>query len=428
MLQNLRLFFSWIPIKHFFLLVCIFYSSSAITFYQSSLGYGVLLVFSVLMMVLYRIPIHAKLLIALFIWLVYCVILVLVYGELELTLNHFVRYATLILASYTLIKLFSTNLFYKFEKAVSVLAIISLFFWLWHLISPGSLTTFSKIINFGSIANSSFRNSEFYYILFYVLEIFSYSSNTLQRNYGFCIEPVVFACFLLSALFFNVMRNNGFKWKNNKNLWILILTLISTQSTTGVFAFMFFVIYYFISDKNLGLKRYILFTPILVILIILFIKIDFLFPKISEMYQNTLELDEMIYRSNPNARFSAGRMGGLVIGWNDLISHPILGIGPNSLRSYAYTSNAALYNTNGFAGIMSIFGLFGLSIYFFLTIKTSIFISKFYNMRLKFGFFIVLTLLLNGVGVYRTAIFFSLIIFSYFVTNNNLLKNTKEEK
>ncbi len=420
--------YSLFSLKEFFFVFCVFYSSGAISFYQSPLGYGTLIFLSVFTLIRYGISINNKLIIAFFIWAFYCTILLLKYGEFDLTFNHFVRISTLIIASYSLVKLFGVTLFYKFERIVTLLAAISLFFWIWFNISPSSLLSFGNIFHIGSSANSAGRQSEFYYLIIYTVEFF-YNENTLiQRNYGFCIEPVAFSCFLVFALFFNVMRNSGFKFKKNIRFWILMVALLTTQSTTGIITFFVFLIFSYLLNKRSTIYKYVFFIPIILIFLFLFFKLEFLFPKIYEMYNDVLNFDDMLYRSSEKARFSAGRFGGLIIGWNDFITYPILGIGPNSFRSYAYLSNAALYNTNGFAGLMSTFGLFGLSIYSLLTIKTSIWISKFFNYRFKYGFFIIFTLCLMGAGIYRTVIFFSLMIFSYFITNENSFKNLEIDK
>ena len=119
-------------------------------------------------------------------------------------------------------------------------------------------------------------------------------------------------------------------------------------------------------------------------------------------------------------RFSAGRFGGLIIGWKDILAHPILGIGANGMRSIANKGGASLMNTNGFAGIMSVFGLFGVFIYFYLATKSSFSISRVYNNRFPLGFLITFTILLNGAGVYTSVVFFSLLIFGYFNQNRDI--------
>lgn len=400
--------------KNLFLIVCIIYSSGAITFYSSSWGYGILILISSLL--IFKHTFNTKLVKAILIWLLYCLILYLYYGDLELTFNHFVRYSTLIFVSYTLIKLYNYSLFYRFEKTVISLAKISLLFWLWTIINPSSLLNVASTFHIGNSANNPDRKTEFYYMIVYSVESFSSESTHIPRNYGFCLEPVIFACFLVFALFFNLMRHGGLKIKSNLNFWILFITLCTTLSTTGITTLMVFISYYYLSKSQLGIKKYILFVPIITVFVISFIYLDFLFPKMHQEFKGLSNFDKISQMSNQDMRFSAGRFGGFIIGWNDFASNPILGIGPNGMRSYAHKGGASLMNTNGFAGIMSLFGLFGIIAYFFFATKTSICISSFFYNKVNFGFLIIFTFLLMGAGLYVSVIFFSLLTFGYFNT------------
>ena len=342
---------SQFTLKNLFFLVCIFYSSGAITFYSSPWGHGFLILFSLLLV--FKYVNNRKLIIPFLTWFIYCLVLIIIYNDdLELTINHFVRYSTLILASYTLIKLYDFKLFYRYEQIVVFLAKISLIFWLWLILSPHSLQNFASTFHIGTTANNPFRSSEFYYMIFYAVEYFSYKSEIISRNYGFCLEPVIFACFLVFALFFNIMRNGGIKIRRNMNFLILLITLFTTFSTTGLLTFMVFVIYYLIFNKQLGIKRYLIFIPVFALLVAAFFYLDFLYPKISAEYSGLSDFDRIAKISSSKMRLSAGRLGGLIIGWQDFRSHPIIGIGANGLRSFAYKGGAALMNTYGFAGIM----------------------------------------------------------------------------
>jgi len=405
--------FSIFSLENLFLFVCIFYSAGAISFYSSPWGYALLLLLSLFS--IKKFNINVKLFIALSVWSLYCIAIVLYYGDYRLTFNHFVRFFTLIVASYALISKYGYSLFYRFEKIIVFLAKISLLFWIWMILHKNSLLYVGSIFSIGNSANNPDRMSEFYYVLLYTIEYFSYHTTLIPRNYGFCIEPASFAAFLVFTLFFNILRNDGIKAKDNSDLLILLFALLTTQSTTGIVTFMIFVMYYMLFRRGFSINKIFTFVIIFTVFIAASIYLDFLLPKIEQEYLGLKNFERLKNMSHEDMRFSAGRFGGFIIGWNDIISHPILGIGANGNRSFAHQGGASLMNTNGFAGLMSLFGLFGLTLYFYLTTKTSVFISRFYRAKIPLGLLIIFTFILFGTGIYRAVIFFAIMMYGYFI-------------
>lgn len=405
-----------LSVKNIFFLCCVFYSGGAISFYGSIIGYILLLIFTFFTLYYYKVKISNQLILVLSVWTVYILLLMISLGDYVLSFNLFCKWVVHIFASYTLIKLFKIRFFLKYERIVVILSIISLLFWVWRIISEGTLLSFASVFNIGETANNKFRNSSFYYLIIYTVEIFNSSETFLPRNYGFCMEPGVFSCWIVIALFLNIMRTD-FRLKCNYPFFILLVTLLTTQSTTGIVTFGVLCLFYFICNKKLGSKRFLILLPLSVLLVVFFINASFLFPKIRNMFNDAQYIEEDLDRG---ANWSAGRIGGLYIGWKDLQAYPLLGKGSRTDRSYAYKGDSEMVNTNGFAGIMSNYGLFGLFVYFFLLFKTSSFLSVFYGYQsdwMKFIFMLVYTALLNGFGIYSTSIFFTFLIYGYFVNN-----------
>lgn len=426
MSESLKPSFSVFSQENFFLLVCIFYSSGSISFYSTTLGFAFLLVLSFFYLI--RHGLSNRLIKALMVWSLYCITLILHYGDFLVTVNHFVRFSTFIIASYILIVKYNTSLFFRFEKIVVLLAKISLFFWLWILINRSSLISVGSIFNIGHSGNNPDRMSDYYHILIYTIEYFSYHTTTIQRNYGFCLEPVIFSVFLVFALYFNILRNEGIKFKGNTDLIVLLIALISTQSTTGLITFMLFILYYIQSKKGLSVGKLVALIAAIVLFGIAFFFTDFLFPKIESQYQSLSDYDKISRMSNKDMRFSAGRMGGFIIGWNDIQTNPILGIGANGMRSFANKDGASLMNTNGFAGIMSMFGLFGLTLLFYLTTKTSRILSKLFKANVPLGFLLIFTLILIGSGIHRAVIFFAFMTYGFFISTNLIENNDNNSR
>ena len=101
------------------------------------------------------------------------------------------------------------------------------------------------------------------------------------RNCGAFWEPGVFACYInfLFVLFSNDLRG---LWTNHRKKFIvLVIGLLSTQSTTGYLVFAFIVALYFLLVLR-SRWRYILIPLFSVVVIYSFVRLDFLHSKILE--------------------------------------------------------------------------------------------------------------------------------------------------
>ena len=396
--------------KIYFVLIIIF-SSRATEFYTSQIGGIVIVVLNIMVMYINKVNLRKELFYALGIWLLYCT-MVFIRND-TLTPYFYYRYASYILISYTLIELYKYNIYIIYEKTITYLALISLIFYVILIISPTSII---KIISLLDVSGDMKRSSDMYYnMILYTVEI--YDGKISLRNYGFVFEPGAYSIFLMLAIHINLMRN-GNKIHSNKGLWVLILSLITTFSTTGYLAFGALSIYIAIKNNDY-IKRYIITTMLIILFIYAFYKIEFLYYKIVELFIVSQNINEIMYNAAyAGETYSAGRFAGLYIGWQDIKQFPLLGRGGITELSFGRTNLISLNIVNGIANIMSQFGSFGLITYLYAILKSSKELSEKFISSNKYGLVIIILIGSFSFSVHYHIIMFT-IIFSDILSENS---------
>ena len=146
--------------------------------------------------------------------------------------------------AYTICKVYKKDMFVLYENVVTIFSLISLMAFFMVLVIP-SFAEFLKSISIHKVSGLWESN-----VLLFGIQQIDYETAILfsRRNLGFAWEPGRFAVIVVIALYFNLVINK-FKLKGNKNFWILFVTLITTQSTTGYGAAMGVVLLYFYNSK-----------------------------------------------------------------------------------------------------------------------------------------------------------------------------------
>lgn len=295
------------------------------------------------------------------------------YSDKELSYYFFLFYGIII--AYIHVRVFGNKLFPLYEKIMVHICIIALGLWLFAVLVPSSASLFRSFqeTHYG-------RN---------VLFIFTWMDptrgqveNGIIRNAGLSWEPGRFAIMVLLAIYCNLLRN-GIKFKNNRSALILLLTMLSTQSTTGYIGTL--AIYAFWGLKNFNMS-YILGITFLMIPIAYYAsQLSFMQEKIQKQLDLDYELeklDESIdYVNEVKQRneyiASVGRFQAMYFEYQNIQEDPILGYGISSRNSYFSTHISSNFILTG--GILKIFGQYGiplgLLLYFFLY-KSSVRIGK----------------------------------------------------
>jgi len=311
----------------------------------------------------------------------------------------FSGYAIIGLVTVTLIG--KKAFFYKYVDVIYVLALISLVFFTIQLIIPSILLAILTLVD--KALHISLRENTFSYANIIIYTIVERGSEV--RNYGFAFEPGFFAGFLSLGLFFSLFKlNGGFDFKSK----VILLTIITTQSTTGIFASLGIILFYLIGIK----KNYALFFLTIPLFIYIFFQLDILADKIFGLWENSLTMDSHIQLGST---FSGGRFFGLKLAMIDFVNNPIIGYGDYNKVSY---SKAILLSDigqiSGIGNYLAQLGSVGLIILIVcfnrslkemkLLFQPKIFFTVFIFVLLVFSFAFTITL---------TPLFFSFMLYSW---------------
>lgn len=222
--------------------------------------------------------------------------------------------------------------------------------------------------------------------------IFSFTKGRHDyRNSGFVWEPGAYGCFLIIALFFNLLKD---KFKFEKNSIILIVGIITTFSTTDYFALLillFLAYRYRVPELNLWV---LVMIPSFVLLIIF---VPFLGDKIAAIYTDDMDglkhLKEISqYHLKHNEQIPLNRFASMSYIWDNIGSGLFLGLSNkyDEILSKVYNVNIS----NGIFDFLAKFGVIGL---FFLVYSYVKFCAAFLK-RNEFIVYSVLIFLIISFG------------------------------
>ncbi len=249
--------------------------------------------------------------------------------------------------------------------------------------------------------------------------IFTINSDGALRNSGFMWEPKGFANFVTIAIIFRLFMNNLVL--NDKKILVLVLAVISTFSTTGILVLFLILTFYFINKKAIVLLS--IFPIFLIISYNLFINSEILYKKI--LYEISLEneykmlLDKKDYESDV---YSLGRIGSLIVDFNDFLKKPIFGYG-FTRENRTQSAYVKLVRVNGFSDLLAVYGL-GIFLFFY---RYYVFLKLLNTKKYKFLSILLISIIciyfastLTGHPFWTSLLFLSLVI-----PNKNNLKAIK---
>ena len=143
------------------------------------------------------------------------------------------------------------NFFKFYEEILFYLCVIAIIFWTVQNIIPVTFIEFLR--NFEFSAQPAVKGNVDFNTIVYTVSNFDVAPNMIMhfagvkiyRNAGFAWEPGAFATYINMAIFINLIRHK-FKLRNNRKLWVFIIALATTFSTTGYSMFILFVLFLYI--------------------------------------------------------------------------------------------------------------------------------------------------------------------------------------
>lgn len=272
-----------------------------------------------------------------------------------------------------------------FEKMLVMFSSFSLVVWLCANVIGSPFVSFMHAI---SVIKPN-PPTETYSFLF---GLCSHIEMGIRRNLGFTWEPGRFACWTLLGMYFNLVRHK-FKiesFKNNKNLYILFLALLTTLSTTGYSVLGVLILFVLINNESKMSKFFI--TTFVILLLPSILSLSFM----SEKIIGLMDLDEGVnainyYNSEGYDQVCPQRFTGLWFSWQNFIHDPCLGC--NQLwKSYSteviFKHSVIVASSEGIIGILAKYGVFvGLFFYYWL-MKSSFLLSKVLRYKGRWMFFL----------------------------------------
>lgn len=387
----------------------IFFASISLT--ENPAGLLLMIILSGILAIKHRIVFNKNFYLLLLCFFIYFIAITVKYGEFRPTI--FLTYAFLFFIVYVSVKAFKFNLFLIYERIIFYFAIISLFFWTLQTALGGDTlyNIFNRIPSIQDISNVSTRALN---ILIYSVQPTSMSllyGIIIPRNCGFAWEPGAFAVYLCLAIFINLFLVKKDKF-SGRRFWILLITLLSTQSTTGYVIFLVIISYHFL-NKNMSLM--ILLSPIVLIFVIGFFSLPFMSNKILEVFRQVNEEEMLIADSVINqVSYAPGRFLSFRIALKDFFSNPLLGLGTVTENSWINKIGASISIISGLGYILSQFGIVGFLFFITQTFNSSSFFAGIIGYRGKLLLFLLVIFISISYSIVLVPIMMSFWMFAFF--------------
>ena len=305
--------------------------------------------------------------------------------------------------SYIICQELQNKLFATIETIIVQLSIVSLLLWTIQIISPNTIHWLVKTFEFSKPFNE--EADLVGNMIFFTLTTNYNSFNEfflISRNSGFAWEPGGMACFVLIAIFCNFIRTNA-RIKGNWSLLILMFTLFSTQSTTGIITVGVMFIIWLLINKKFG------YAIILIPVLLYIFNLPFVGDKLMEEYSNIdmLNLDTM------HDEMELSRMQSLSVAWDEFLRHPILGLGGNMGGSWLHQHGYDVAIFSGIGELLARYGILITILFVWLLTKSIIILNKQYHTKNGFLLYALIIGTMFSFGIWNQPLF--IILWMYWV-------------
>ena len=329
--------------------------------------------------------------------------------------------------AYIHVQVFGKKMLPLYENIMTKLCFIALILWGIAVIYPGSAAFFR------SFPQSNNGNNLFYLFKWLDASIREENiiSNGILRNAGCSWEPGRFSIMILLAMYCNMVRV-GIKFKGNLSGIILLLAMISTQSTTGYIGAI--ALYGIFAIKKFDLQYILAFFIFVLPVAYQLSKLDFMQEKIvsqldldSEL-KKTYDAIDYINKENRTNEYvgSMARFPSMYFELINIQMDPILGYGRNLGKSYFSQRISGNYALTG--GLLKIFGQHGIPlgiILYFILYKSSAVLGREFRVR-KGALFLIYIIALTGYGFFTVPVFMAFWFYGIFRKEEDLVLITTE--
>ncbi len=380
---------------------------------ETPLVFLVLLVLSGILLLRHRVPFNKNFYLLIFCYVVYFLALTIKFKTFYPTF--LIHYPIIFFISYVLIKSLKYGLFILFERILYFLAIIGLFAWILQ-IGMGGDTLYGYFARIPGIHEFSHVTGGGLNLLFYSVQPTSFSlmyNNLPARNCGFAWEPGGFAVYICLAIFINLFFDKSGKG-SKRRLWVLLIALLTTQSTTGFIIFIIIGLFYYLNEN---LKKILLVLPIIILGIVLILSLPFMAEKIVSLAQDVNEVDAIVASGyGRETSVTPQRFASFLIAFKDFYLNPILGTGGFKGESWTSKIGVNISTISGIGNLLSYFGLVGFLFFMIVSYKTSVLYAKHFGYNGRILFFLIILTISVSYGILFMPLIMCFWIFSLFET------------
>lgn len=304
---------------------------------------------------------------------------------------------------------FKERMFVVFETILFHLSIIGVVLWAIQLVAPNMIVQLVKTFEFSKPYTEN--GNVLANMIVYTLVNQDYGStdfNLFNRNAGFAWEPGAFASMICLALFCNVLRTN-LKFKGNTSLWVFLIALFSTQSTTGFMVFMVMLALWTIVNKKF------VAIPIVIPAIIAMAGLSFVNDKFLSEYDSLQTAD---YSTRLSGSF--GRMYSFQLDFEEFLRHPILGLGGYQNGTWYKLQGYEFSTISGIGHLLAYYGAIMTILFFCMLIKSCVRIKEFFNTNNAYLLLVAIVGIMISYSLWETPLYIAFWMFGFFGTDYSL--------
>lgn len=391
-------------LDYLYMFFIIIYAAQASAFVRGlgdplAAGNIVAVLFTIVMIYVHKVQFSQNYLISIFILVLYTV---LTFARHSYVSGGFIpRWFIYLSIAYVVCQVYGERIFTVIESVLLPLFIISLIFFIFHLIFPNQV--YSLVESFSLPTFSDNQDYLSYNCIFYTIngeegqKLGDYF--LFRRNAGFAWEPGAYSCFACLAISCRFIHNPDKLL--NVPLLVYFAAIYTSQSTTGFFILAALLLVWVILNKKF------LWLILLIPLAVYAFDLAFVSDKFMDEYVDVVSSDGNVFAVSQH-----GRLFGLLVSWYEFIKHPIIGLGGKQETMGYYV----------FSGIGDLFVTFGLilsMVYFVLLFKSEKCIRRAFNNYGGYGVVVVIILLMISYRFWEQPLFLSLVFMSVYGSTKN---------
>ncbi|WP_374264528.1 hypothetical protein [Zoogloea sp.] len=347
-------------------------------------------------------------LIACFVWFSYVVFSYIKYpGE-----NYFwpFLYFCNLTIVFAVVRFYGEDFFRVYSSVMYYVSAYSLFLFGFQLLSVDAMYSIWSAFD---MSGSLFDKPYTYYAhtLFYTIHQFRDVSKGVPRNAGFCWEPGVFSCFIVMAIYFQLVCDSYKVDRSKLRYLVFFIALLTTQSTTGLTGALVVFVGYLLNLRRESRGKYMIFA--LLIALPLAVVLPEQLDKIEEQLSEDLAEQVLMIDASEHEK-GLGRFQSIYILAIDFLDNPILGVGANRESTWVSRMGIDANPTSGIGNMVATYGMFLMLPFLLVLAASSKAVAARAGGRAGFVLFVVMIVLGFSFSVIETPIFLSIVFWGYF--------------